>query len=211
MRDATIKALDNLATTDPPLAVAILDHRAEVTTRIERGWAHGNPLVATERAVLLLFDVLAGITIGTLRHDQGTWMAVRYPLPDSDSDAVAAHCGTFRCVAGWLAHFAQPNARPVYDPFVIHYDSGVESREVAALELDGRRVTIREVAVGALLDRPPFGGVAPDDIVYMFAASNTLADLWDYAGIVTGGAITVPFVLVEQVEATRDECCAVDA
>lgn len=209
MRDETIKALLDVGRVDEQTD-SIGTTRDEVERRIRVGEIATGAVVTTERAVLLLFDILVGITLGHLRHDQTMWLSTVEALDDTaDRDP----CGTYRCVAGWIAHLAYPDATIDYPQSRRRTDPSGHYRavEADALSLPGGNYTIRTLAAAVLLDTTPaalahHAGVdIPEPVRRMFVATNRLVELWEYAFEMTGGAITVPAALREQVEATREQ------
>jgi hypothetical protein len=202
MRDTTIAALEALGGGPDPRGPSIADHRITIERRIEAGGYAQTAAIVGAKPVLLLFDILVGITLGTLRHDQETWGEIRAGGP-------VERCGTYRCLAGWIAHLAYPGAVDVSSGDPLPMGRGMVMTPVFAQRLpDGRQFDIRDLAVAALLDLDPadlFREERPTEILWMFAASNSLADLWDYARAATGEAITVPDALRPQVDETRDD------
>jgi hypothetical protein len=165
-------------------SLALAEHRDALAAEAEQTARAAGAVIHTARAIMLLFDVLVGITTGTLPHDQESWTRVTRRGPD---------CGTYRCVAGWLSHAAFPNLRPhrreyVEDWAIVEY--------AAAADTDGTRRTYAEWAALAL--DVEYSTSGPERL---FTASANLGELWDAAGRLTGGAITIPPHLVDEVVA----------
>jgi hypothetical protein len=199
MKDTTVDALDTMR------ADAIAEQRATIETSGETtATATGAPIYTT-RALLLLFDVLVGITIGTLRHDQRYWHTV------VNTATGRYRCGTYRCVAGWLVATAYPDVEPVpcetlgavtrYSDVII----GDETRDYGEM---GARALDVEVTVAE------YEPCSPDctmcrarwvshPIDALFDPDATLVELWEQAGRLSGFAIVPPAALYELIHATR--------
>ncbi len=198
MRDRTVEALDRLAQpTDIGSVRAAIEQTGE-----ERATSAAAP-VRTRRALLLLFDVLVGITTGTLRHDQSWWTRVTdCPVdetPDSWLDRL--DCGTFRCAAGWLVHIRFPLARAALSPAVgrTRLASFVD---IPAADIpdavEGRHLDYTTAALLALdvRDSEQIGSISP--VVQMFDGDNTVTALWRYASAATGGVVALPDEIADQ-------------
>jgi hypothetical protein len=170
----------------------LAEHRDALAADAEQTARAADAPIHDARAIMLLFDVLVGITTGTLRHEQQIWvLEVRRPV-----DGYA--CGTYRCLAGWLAYIAFPGITSVATWKQLH--PGEPTVEYTAATYQGTWKTYGQWARQALGDV----GEEQYPVAKLFAASATLADLWGYAGELTGGAITIPSSLAEKVAATVD-------
>lgn len=219
MRDETVnllRALDRAvanarsATAGPTGKQRAEDRDALFVEMAERS-TRNHGAITDPRALALLWDVLVGITTGTLRHRQAHWITIVEPArPDADP----ASCGTYRCVAGWLvnvAHHGEPSNEWALPPIIVaggHY----RVTSLASEKLpDGRSVDIETEAIRLL-----FGEQAADDYDTLdedepdrlrvrtwanalFRGNNSLADCWDAARELTGGALRVPAELVDLV------------
>jgi hypothetical protein len=203
MQDDTVRALEALDSPQANAASAAAwpdefpDQRtariAQARADIERDGAQraatADAAVTSTRALLLLFDVVVGITIGTLAHRQQSWAygegAVESGTP----------CRTFRCVGGWIAHVAHPGSRLVWaEQWTYPTDSGaIEKFSAYTQELpDGQVRDIDDLAVAALTDseyRWGSLGWADARIGRIFHHGNTLADVWAAVDAATGGVI----------------------
>lgn len=199
MQDATVAALHALD--HPDVAAA----RARIETYGEARATSAAAPIHTRAALLLLFDVLVGITTGRLRHDQGFWHTIVTGDPDPGPTAYARAfptCGTYRCVAGWLVKIRYPDAEPVvYDQF--NHDGRTFTRHTG-VRIGGARFEYADLAARALDVTPTATPEFYDDahrvarasLVDLFASTADLPDLWQAAANLTGGAITIPGDLV---------------
>lgn len=194
MQDHTVEALNAL---DHPADIgtirAAIEHDGEA-----RATAAGAP-IRTRRALLLLFDVLVGITRGTLRHDQGAWNEVRTSTATED----APRCGTFRCLAGWLVHIRYPHARPHEHGTPLSI-GGMTVRASSFVVVPGEfsdPIVSYGAAAVAALDIPDSDDYAEGKVYSMFTGNLPLDRLWEYAADRTGGVVTLPAELRGDVRA----------
>lgn len=106
--------------------------------------------------------------------DQGVWVRPLRTTGDAEPEPGADWtCGTAACLAGWAA---------------LHADAG--------LVPDRRYVTALRAPDGELVDVETFArerlGLTYLQGNVLFAAGNTLRDLWEFARVFTAGAIRVP-------------------
>jgi hypothetical protein len=207
MRDDTIEALHRL---DSPTDIGKV--RARIEWDGARIAAAAAAPIRTTPAMLLLFDVLVGITRGTLRHRQDFWFQSFRPSPRSVAPAFKARptCGTYRCLAGWISEIAFPGSRPaeVTDLDAVY---AIISRS-ARLELaTGEVISYAHAGARALGVSVTEGRIGVDmydvfsEIEEMWAGGNSLGDLWYYAEQFTGGAIVIPDELRERVGARAED------
>lgn len=120
------------------------------------------------------------VTANPDRWRQGVW------LDTSEVEASDAEpgrdwtCGTTACLAGWAAlHHG-------YVPHVVRYDDGdVEVADDFVSDPDGKVRYVRDAACEVL-------SLPVRAARYLFDAANSLRDLWEYARVLTRGAIEVP-------------------
>lgn len=190
MRDQTIEALDGIAGPDPIAArsAGIGDARE----RLNDAGAWG---LLDQRAALLLFDILVGITIGTLSHRQAFWHTevVETQAPPAGWDEP---CGTFRCVAGWIVHVTNALAQPVINERVDGLYRSYERAYQVRLTPAAAPVDYDDAASSIL-------GLLPLQTGSLFSGGADLPELWDEADRITGGTLTAPMVLRPLIEAGR--------
>lgn len=225
MKDDTVELL---AALDPtPLGDAFAEQRKWTETHGEQIATAAAP-IRTTRALLLLLDVLVGITTGRLRHDQSWWHTVvtehegepatrRSFLGDGPSA-----CGTYRCLAGWLVTLRWPTVKPIeFEKLATNVRTYIRYEGVW---IDGEARSYYEMGARALdvvttvLEHGPGPGCGDDDecsicsvgsravahdVGALFSGSADLPALWDKAREFTGGVITVPTDLVPLVDAAR--------
>jgi hypothetical protein len=202
MQDATLEALEAL---NPPTTIGQIRDRVEDAG--EELAAAADAPIRTIPAMLLLFDVLVGITRGTLRHRQDFWyQSFRPGRTVAPAFKARPMCGTYRCLAGWISEIAFPGSRPaeVADLDAVY---AIISRS-ARLELASGEVISYAHAAARALGVPVTEGRVPVDpydvvseIEEMWAGGNNLAELWQYAEQFTGGAVTLPDELRDLVAA----------
>lgn len=197
-------------------AKAVAEHRDAMAVDAEQiATAAGAP-INTARGIMLLFDVLVGITVGTLAHDQGYWHSE--VVRDAELDAVwnaeqtypwSPACGTYRCVAGWLAHITNPGATPILaqhltgDGYVRHRAEVLKLTDGTVMPYDQAGA----LALGVTIERTRCVCELDDHAIIrhpverLFDGMNTLADLWTLAEKYTGGALTAPADLAPMIAA----------
>lgn len=193
MRDQTPGRIDALITDETavyPLdggtsaEIAVMRAAIEATGELRAGAVAAE--IANLRGLLLLWDVLVGITIGTLAHDQDAW---------TRRTGLAPNCGTLRCVAGWLAQFGHPGSTPAFGRNDLH----TAQQRLA----DGTTWAMGAAAVAALTAVPPRevydNGRATEHIREMFSGGVDLAEVWAAATAATGGVVALPDTLVDRV------------
>lgn len=230
MRDHTIqrlreleRAADNFQSRNyGPLTLAIAEHRDAMAAEAERIATAAGARIRTAAGIMLLFDVLVGITTGLLPHRQGQWWQVTETAPPTlwvrRPVALFPELGTFGCLAGWLAHLANPTAQAVFDPAETIDDGPVVHSRAFTLRFpDGVERSIEECAVIAL--GVPYestegcrarccaarGSLLHHPVRALFEAHHNLSDLWALAGQYTGGAITIPADLAATVAESRTD------
>jgi hypothetical protein len=233
MRDETVELLraldagvDRARTT---AAGAAAKDRAEGRDALfaemaERATAAG-ALITDPRALALLWDVMIGVTVGTLRHRQANWNIM---ITADDDQAEPSQCGTYRCIGGWLVALRHPG-RPALDiamdpfPYASHYrrQDSAHHRADDGTVLDIEREALRILFGDALADARDLieGGqftigdaadldqeITTDRVIAqwraackMFDGSNTLAECWAAVTDATGGVLAVPSELADRV------------
>lgn len=203
MRDETVNRLDTLVPSrtylapdrTAPLALdeAAVANIGRTRDMIEILGPQLDAELTNIRGMLLLFDILVGITIGTLPHDQDTWTRKLSHAPN---------CGTVRCVAGWLAQIGYPGSRP-------HY---FEDRLATAQQelADGTCWSMSVLGAAAITGLTPddvhtFG--MPEKVSDMFSGGASLEDVWTAATHASGGVIVLPGTLVDRVRDLDEEKC----
>lgn len=122
------------------------------------------------------------LTANPDRHDQGAWYRLPPPVAVDAEPGTDWTCGTAGCLAGWTALHADhepwldANGRVPDDTLVVRPGTG---------PVHERLVEVRELAADLL-------GLNDGQADLLFAADNTLRDLWEYARVFTAGAIQVP-------------------
>lgn len=168
--------------------------------------------------VTLLGEVLNFITNHPDIHNQDVWLehastdpdvtvepVVRSPESITPEDYLSISCGTAGCLAGWTAiasgytpawpknpiNWCQPgdliqteNVKPLPGATPI---PGVSDGVAYGY---GGSYDVRDVAVALL-------GITDDEADVMFTGTNTIRDLWEFAALVTDGALTVPIELAD--------------
>lgn len=140
--------------------------------------------------VARLRDVLEFVTAEPDRWDQASWYRVAHDvLRGTAAPGADWTCATSACLAGWVA------LRAGWEPRIYRRgDATWADNETVRSATDPDAVEhVRDVATELL-------GLTPEQAVYLFHADNNLRDLWEFAAVLTDGAVAVPTAVRDAVE-----------
>jgi hypothetical protein len=148
----------------------------------------------TDEAVTKLQKTLDFITAHPERHTQSTWVgAMRVEDFSTEVEPDMPNgCGTYGCVAGWLAMHNKAGIPedawipiPKYDHTIGRYTD-----EIVAYDFDYSRFSVDSVAREALgLD---YTGGSADLLDQLFGSERTLPEIWFVAQQLADGRLNVP-------------------
>jgi len=211
MHERTVQRLNDLdhqvAAAAAQAAPSLGAHRARIAEAAS--WAadpRSDAEIRDPAAIMLLFDVLVGITIGTLPHAQDFWgveVAAREGMT-----VTGERCGTFRCLAGHLVHIGHPGAAvpiPTTEGWHPYTADTLYQRHDRVSINGGPPMAYGDAALTLLLghrhaaDCPASCtgpacacGLRDNPAANMFEAHNSLRMLWSMAWRYTAGVILPP-------------------
>lgn len=142
-------------------------------------------------AVAALQKTLDFITEHPERHDQSTWVAGR-PVEDFSVDVepdLPSGCGTYGCVAGWLAMqntaaIPEEAWQPLYD-----YKNGQWTDQIVGYDFNYNLFPVVSVARDVLgVDDERSDGL----IEQLFDSDRTLEEIWFVAQQLAEGRLRIP-------------------